>query len=96
MKKIIAFVGSNSTTSINRQLVGYASKKVKAGSMLPIYLSACNVPLFCVDLATVSRAEPRAYANAKGVSALKFLIAQDGEVIRLNRMETERLASREV
>ena len=50
MKKIIAFAGSNSSTSINRQLVLFASKKVKAGSVIPIELSAFDVELYSEDL----------------------------------------------
>ena len=53
------------------------------------YANVIATHMEALDLATVSRAQLRNYADAKGVPASKLLIPQDGEVIKLNRKEME-------
>jgi chromate reductase len=50
MKKILAFAGSNSTTSINKQLATYASSLLKNVKVNLIDLNDFDAPLFGVDL----------------------------------------------
>lgn len=50
MKKIIAFAGSNSKTSINKQLVTYASSLLEHVDVKILDLNDFDVPLFSVDL----------------------------------------------
>ncbi|MCX7549794.1 NADPH-dependent FMN reductase [Xanthomarina sp. F2636L] len=50
MKKIIAFAGSNSKQSINKQLVTYASSLVDNVEAKVLDLNDFDVPLFGVDL----------------------------------------------
>ena len=50
MKKIIAFAGSNSSTSINHQLVTYASSLVEGAEVKLIKLTDYPLPIFSEDL----------------------------------------------
>ncbi|WP_370476444.1 NADPH-dependent FMN reductase [Tamlana flava] len=50
MKKIIAFAGSNSSNSINKQLVAYASSLVKHAKVDVLDLNDYELPIFGVDL----------------------------------------------
>ena len=50
MKKIIAFAGSNSKKSINKQLVTYASGLAENVEVEVLDLNDFDVPLFSVDL----------------------------------------------
>ncbi len=50
MKKILAFAGSNSRTSINKQLAKYASSLLKGVDVNLIDLNDFKAPLFGVDL----------------------------------------------
>lgn len=50
MKHIIAFAGSNSTTSINKQLATYASGLVEGAKVEVLDLNDFDVPLFSTDL----------------------------------------------
>jgi len=50
MKKIIAFAGSNSSTSINKQLATYASSLVNDVEVKILDLNDFEAPLFGVDL----------------------------------------------
>ena len=50
MKKIIAFAGSNSKHSINKQLVTYASSLLKDAKAEVLDLNDYELPLFSVDL----------------------------------------------
>lgn len=50
MKKIIAFAGSNSKNSINKQLVAYASSLLKDFRVSILDLNDFDLPLFSVDL----------------------------------------------
>ena len=50
MKKIIAFAGSNSSTSINQKLVTYASTVVEGAEVKQIKLTDFPLPIFSEDL----------------------------------------------
>jgi NAD(P)H-dependent FMN reductase len=50
MKKIIAFAGSNSSTSINHELVLCASKKIKNSTIDVIKLTSYPLPMFGEDI----------------------------------------------
>ncbi|GGG45323.1 NADPH-dependent FMN reductase [Bizionia arctica] len=50
MKKIIAFAGSNSKNSINKQLAIYTSQLLENTSIEVLDLNNYNLPLFGVDL----------------------------------------------
>jgi NAD(P)H-dependent FMN reductase len=53
MKKIIAFAGSNSKTSINKQLVVYVSGLVENSQVDVLDLNDFDVPMFSIDLEAV-------------------------------------------
>lgn len=50
MKKILAFAGSNSTTSINKQLAKYAASQLNGVEVNLIDLNDFNAPMFSVEL----------------------------------------------
>ncbi|WP_426430577.1 NADPH-dependent FMN reductase [Winogradskyella sp. HB-48] len=50
MKKILAFAGSNSKTSINKQLAKYASSLLKDVEVNLIDLNDFDAPLYSIDL----------------------------------------------
>lgn len=50
MKKIAAFAGSTSTTSINKQLAGYAATQLKDTSFDVLDLNDYNAPVFSEDI----------------------------------------------
>ena len=52
MKKIIAFTGSNSSSSINKKVLDYASSLIKNTSIevVKIDLTSLDIPIFGVDL----------------------------------------------
>lgn len=50
MKKIIAFAGSNSKTSINHQLVTYTTSLVKEADVSILDLNDFELPLYGIDL----------------------------------------------
>ena len=50
MKKIIAFAGSNSSTSINKQLAVYASNLINSVEVEVLDLNDYNLPIYGVDL----------------------------------------------
>ncbi|QCE42685.1 NADPH-dependent FMN reductase [Psychroserpens sp. NJDZ02] len=54
MKKIIAFGGSNSSTSINKQLATYASSLLENVSVEVLDLNNFEVPIYGVDLEAAS------------------------------------------
>lgn len=64
MKKVIAFAGSNSKTSINKQLVEYAASLVENAETTVLDLNDFELPLYRIDL-----------ENEKGIpdNAHKFL-----------------------
>ncbi len=49
MKKILAFAGSNSSTSINQQLVEYVSSQIKDHQIKVIYLANYTMPMYSED-----------------------------------------------
>ncbi|GGE20379.1 NADPH-dependent FMN reductase [Psychroflexus salis] len=50
MKKILAFTGSNSSTSINAKLLNYVLNRVSQHEVLQIELSNYNVPIYSEDI----------------------------------------------
>lgn len=77
MKHIIAFAGSNSSKSINKQLATYAASLVENAEVTILDLNNFDLPIFSVDL-----------EEAKGIpeNALKFLDyirTSDGIVVSL-------------
>ena len=64
MKKVIAFAGSNSVNSINKQLAVYASSIINGAEVVILDLNDFELPLFGVDLET---------KIGKPENALKFL-----------------------
>lgn len=77
MKNIIAFAGSNSKTSINKQLAVYAASLVESVNVNTLDLNDFKLPLFGVDL-----------ENEKGIPEpahqfLKLIKASDGIVLSL-------------
>jgi chromate reductase len=54
MKKILAFAGSNSSTSVNRQLVEHAASKSSDHEVTLINLTDYDAPIFSEDLEKVS------------------------------------------
>ncbi len=77
MKKIIAFAGSNSKTSINKQLAVYASSLVEDVEVEILDLNDFDLPLYGIDL-----------ENEKGIPDdahrfLKLIKSSDGIVLSL-------------
>ncbi|TBN06451.1 NADPH-dependent oxidoreductase [Hyunsoonleella flava] len=77
MKNIIAFAGSNSKTSINKQLAVYASSLVKDVEVEILDLNDFELPLYGIDL-----------ENEKGIPDdahrfLKLIKSSDGIVLSL-------------
>jgi chromate reductase, NAD(P)H dehydrogenase (quinone) len=52
MKKIIAFAGSNSKNSINKQLAVYAVKQVNGAEVIVLDLNDFELPLYGIDYET--------------------------------------------
>lgn len=50
MKKVLAFAGSNSSNSVNQQLVKHAAGLLKAHEITVINLTAFDAPIFSEDL----------------------------------------------
>ncbi|MBJ6368529.1 NADPH-dependent FMN reductase [Snuella sedimenti] len=59
MKKVIAFAGSNSKHSINKQLVTYASSLVENNEVSILDLNDFELPLFGVDLEAEIGGQPK-------------------------------------
>ncbi|RSK38660.1 NADPH-dependent FMN reductase [Mangrovimonas spongiae] len=78
MKHIIAFAGSNSKTSINKQLVTYTSSLVENTKTEVLDLNDFDVPLFSVDLEASMNGQPE---NAHKL--LNKLKEADGLIISL-------------
>lgn len=77
MKKIIAFAGSNSKQSINKQLVAYACTLLKDAKAEVLDLNEYELPLFSVDL----EQEQGYPENAK--KFLSKIKASDGIIVSL-------------
>lgn len=78
MKKITAFAGSNSSTSINKQLATYAASLVDNVSVNILDLNDFEVPLFGVDLENEMGGQPE---NAHKL--LNLIQSADGIVLSL-------------
>ena len=50
MKRILAFSGSNHSTSINQQLVNYTSTLIKEIKVEVLNLSQWNIPIYSIDM----------------------------------------------
>ncbi|WP_432411363.1 NADPH-dependent FMN reductase [Rasiella sp. SM2506] len=49
MKKILAFAGSNSSTSINKRLAVYTAKQLKEVGIVALDLNDFNLPMYGID-----------------------------------------------
>ncbi|MCW5520607.1 NAD(P)H-dependent oxidoreductase [Aureitalea sp. L0-47] len=78
MKKIIAFAGSNSSTSINHQLVTYASSLVERAEVKLIKLTDYPLPIFSEDL------EKESGYPDKLAELLDIIRSHDGLIISVN------------
>jgi len=78
MKNIIAFAGSNSKQSINKQLVMYASQLVENTEINILDLNDFDMPLFGVDLESEMGGQPE---NAH--KFLNLIKSSDGIIISL-------------
>lgn len=54
MKKILAFTGSNSSTSINAKLLAYVTQKITQHEVTQLDLKEFDVPIYSEDLEKVS------------------------------------------
>ena len=63
MKKIIAFAGSDSKTSINKQLATYASSLVKNVSVEVLDLNDFEVSTYSINREQVSGIESRVHSQ---------------------------------
>ncbi|MGM0933187.1 MAG: NADPH-dependent FMN reductase [Bacteroidota bacterium] len=78
MKKILAFTGSNSSTSINLQLLNHITGRIQGHEIKTISLTDYELPIYCADIEK-ERGIP---VNA---SIIKNQISQhDGLVITVN------------
>lgn len=78
MKKILAFAGSNSSTSINHQFLTHISDRIQGHEIKIIRLTEFDIPMFSVDL-------ERERGFPVDVRILKNLIAEhDALVISVN------------
>ena len=77
MKKILAFAGSNSKQSINKQLTTYAASLVKDVKVTILDLNDFELPIFGVDLEREKGVPENAH------KFLSFIKASDGIIISL-------------
>ncbi|MFV0541190.1 MAG: NADPH-dependent FMN reductase [Aestuariibaculum sp.] len=77
MKKIIAFAGSNSKTSINKQLVTYAAVLCKSAEVEVLDLNHFELPLFSVDVEKEREAPKNVFAF------LEYLKLADGFIVSM-------------
>ncbi len=77
MKKIIVFGGSNSSTSINKQLAIYAASLLQDVDILVLDLNDFELPLFGVDLEKKIGIPPKAQAFCQ------LLLETDGIILSL-------------
>jgi NAD(P)H-dependent FMN reductase len=78
MKKILAFAGSNSSTSINHQFLTHVANRIKGHEMKIIRLTDYEFPMFGVDL-------EKEMGFPVDVQVMKNLIAEhDALVISVN------------
>lgn len=77
MKKILAFTGSNSSTSINKQLVAYASSLVNKVQVNLLDLNDYEMPIYSID-----REKSSGYPNA-AVAFVEEISNADGIILSL-------------
>ncbi|GAL67337.1 NADPH-dependent FMN reductase [Jejuia pallidilutea] len=77
MKKIIAFAGSNSKASINKELAVYASSLIDGVAVEILDLNDFNLPLYSIDLETENGIPDDAHRF------LNIIKASDGVVLSL-------------
>lgn len=75
MKKVIAFAGSNSSTSINMHLVRYTSSLVKAADVEVMDLREYDAPIYSADIEKVGIPEPIQALVKKLATADAYIIA---------------------
>lgn len=72
--KILAFAGSNSSTSINKQFATYTAKQFKNAEVQIIDLNDYKLPLFGVDLEKEIGKHPEAQRFLDHIAAADFLV----------------------
>lgn len=77
--KIIAFGGSNSQHSINKQLATYAANQFENGEVEVLDLNDFAMPLFSVDLEKEVGQEPKAQEFLKKISQADILVVSLAE-----------------
>ena len=77
MKKIIAFAGSNSKKSINKQLAYYTAQQIRNAEVTLLDLNDFELPIFSVDY------EAEFGAPEKAQRFLDFIHEADGVVLSL-------------
>lgn len=74
MKKIIAFAGSNSSTSINMQLVKYAGSLIENNEVEYLDLRKYDAPIYSADIEKVGIPQPIKDLVAKLAEADAYII----------------------
>jgi chromate reductase len=77
MKKVIAFAGSNSKTSINKQLATYAAQQLERVSVTVLDLNDFELPLYGMEYETTHGIPENAH------TFLKYVKESDGIVLSL-------------
>ncbi|MEO8772895.1 MAG: NAD(P)H-dependent oxidoreductase [Gelidibacter sp.] len=77
MKKILAFAGSNSSDSINKELANYAAGLVEDGQVTLLDLNDFNLPIYSTDL------EKKSGIPENAVKFHEYINETDGIVISL-------------
>jgi NAD(P)H-dependent FMN reductase len=78
MKKIVAFAGSSSKKSINKQLAQYASSLIQDAKVVVLDLNDFELPLFDVDLEAKIGGQPENAYNF-----LEIIKSSDGIILSL-------------
>lgn len=74
MKKIIAFAGSNNSTSINKQLVQYAGSLIEGNEVEYLDLREYDAPIYSADIEKVGVPQPIKNLVAKLAEADAYII----------------------
>ncbi|MGC1631874.1 MAG: NAD(P)H-dependent oxidoreductase [Gelidibacter sp.] len=77
MKKILAFAGSNSSNSINKELANYAASLVEDGQVTLLDLNDFELPIYSTDL------EKKSGIPENAIKFHEYIKAADGIVISL-------------
>lgn len=77
MKKIVAFGGSNSKNSINKQLAAFAAHQLENTETIVLDLNEFDLPLYCIDIEN----EDGIPADAKRLD--EIIATADGLIISL-------------